>query len=36
MTDSAIPDPKPRFARWLMEPMLANKAIYIKVGWRRR
>ena len=32
MTDSAIPDPKPRFARWLMEPMLANKAIYIKVG----
>lgn len=27
-----VPDPEPRFAPWLLEPMLENKATYIKVA----
>lgn len=27
-----VPDPKPRFAPWLLEPMLENKPTYIKVA----
>jgi ATP-binding cassette subfamily C protein LapB len=30
--DALVADPKPRFAPWLLEPMLANKATYIKVA----
>lgn len=30
--DSLVADPKPRFAPWLLEPMLANKQTYIKVA----
>jgi len=32
VSDNPIPMPKPRFAPWLMEPMLANKSIYLKVA----
>jgi ATP-binding cassette subfamily C protein LapB len=31
-SDNPIPMPTPRFAPWLMEPMLKNKAIYLKVA----
>ena len=30
--DTLVPDPKPRFAPWLLEPMIANKATYMKVA----
>lgn len=30
--DTLVPDPKPRFAPWLFEPMVENKATYIKVA----
>ena len=30
--DALVADPKPRFAPWLLEPMLANKQTYIKVA----
>lgn len=29
---SLIPEPKPRFAAWLVDPMLRNKGVYLKVG----
>ena len=33
MSDTAlIPDPEPRFAPWLLEPIVENKATYIKVA----
>ena len=33
MSDHAlVEDPKPRFAPWLLEPMLANKPTYVKVA----
>lgn len=31
-TESLVPERKPRFAAWLVEPMLANKSTYLKVG----
>jgi ATP-binding cassette subfamily C protein LapB len=31
-SDNPIPMPTPRFAPWLMEPMLENKSIYLKVA----
>ena len=30
--DTLVADPKPRFAPWLLEPLLANKATYTKVA----
>ena len=30
--ETLVPDPKPRFAPWLLEPMKENKATYIKVA----
>ncbi len=32
MSDNPIPMPKPRFAPWLLEPMLANRSTYLKVA----
>ena len=32
MSTNPIPEPKRRFAPWLLEPMLRNKAIYMKVA----
>lgn len=30
--DALVPDPAPRFAPWLFEPMMENKSTYLKVG----
>ena len=30
--DALVPDPGPRFAPWLFEPMIENKSTYIKVA----
>ena len=32
MTDALVPGPQPRFAPWLVEPMIAARAIYLKVA----
>ena len=32
MSEMTIPEPAPRFAPWLMEPMRRNRAVYLKVG----
>ena len=32
MTDALVPAPRPRFAPWLVEPMMASRGIYLKVA----